>query len=378
MSFKQIFCVFILVSLFLAGPGLAKDKQWVITVLEGPSGTKWIGSFGNDVSDSGYVVGGWFDADEKMHAAYWYKGDFVDLATDIGLPKGTDQSLVTSVNSNGLMGGAAVVKDSTDQRACLWDAGKETVTCLHPSDSYSSSTVYTVNASGDAVGWVTTKDGLNMAWVWPKGDSTGEALPGGTDYDGTQAFGLNSNGTIVGVGQTDTESLIPGWEVFPCNPVMWVKKGKTYELVDLRDDFAEGYPLIRAYDVSEDGEVIGRMWDDSLYTAAWSWTEKGGAVHLDDNKTGDASAWRASGKHIAGGIGYGPLGSMDGSWITDDAALWTNGDLEVIATEVTWDKVDYPYVEAASANKSGLVTGFCFTLELGAPYLPVGWIAEKK
>jgi hypothetical protein len=320
-----------------------------------------------------------FDADDVMRAAYWYKGEFHDLTKEIGLPSGAGDSYVNSVNSNGLMGGGAILQDGS-YRAMLWDVKRETWDCIHPSGSkYAQSRVFTVNASGDAVGWVMLDDGTNVAWVWPKGDTTGEALPGLSDYDGTRANAINSSGMIVGQGQDGTWMAYGSWELPRWVPLVWVKKGKSYELVDIREDFDDDdYPMIRAYDVSEDGEVIGRMWDELLYTAAWSWTANDGVAVLDDDDTGDASAWRVAGKTIAGAIGFGPLGTGEQDWICDDAAIWVNGTLEIVAKEVEYDGKTYQYVDGASANKSGLVTGFCFRLPSDPPYLPLGWVAEKK
>ena len=271
---RLIILAFVLVPLLaFTGPESgAKEKTWVVSVLEGPSGETWTGTFGNDVSDSGYVVGGWFDGDTAMHAAYWYKGKFHDLESEIGAPSDTADSYVNSVNSKGLMGGAAILTDGT-QRALLWDVKKETYTSLHPSGSkYAGSRVFTVNASGAAVGWVDMDDGTEVAWVWPKGDTTGEALPGLSDYDNTRANAINSSGMIVGQGQDGTWLAYGVWELPVWVPLVWIRKGKSYELMDLRDDFGDDEPMIRAYDVSESGEVVGRLWNELLYTAAWSWT----------------------------------------------------------------------------------------------------------
>jgi hypothetical protein len=377
---SRIRCVLLLALVpLLAFPGTApqaKEKTWVVTVLEGPSGHSWTGTFGNDVSDSGSVVGAWFDADELMHAAYWVDGVCHDLESEIGAPEGTTQSYLNTVNAHGLMGGGIILDDGS-YRAVLWDVTAETYKSLHPA-GYAGSRVYTVNASGDAVGWVETTDGVEVAWVWPKGGGTGQALPGQSDYDNVRANAINSSGMIVGQGQDGTWMAPGSWELPVWVPLVWIRKGQSWELVDIREDCEDGLPMIRAYDVSEDGEVVGRRWDEFLYTAAWSWTAEDGYVELDDDETGDGSAWRVVGQTVAGGIGFGPLGNSEQDWISDDAAIWVKGKLEIVATEVEYDGETYAYVDGASINRKGVATGFCFRFPADPPYLPLGWMAEKK
>jgi len=155
--------------------------------------------------------------------------------------------------------------------------------------------------------------------------------------------------------------------------VLWVKGHKgDYELIDLQEDLNEleddQILMGVAYDVGEDGTVVGRAlaYDEDinfLGVAPFSWTAEDGAVLLDQDKTGSAVAWKKVSKYIAGGIG--------GGWgMSDDAVVWTNGDLEILP-----DLDDFPYMKASSVTGSGLVVGYAYDENFARTQ---GWYAEKK
>ena len=65
----------VLVAFALTTVIVAGEKSWVLTKLPGPSGKTCLGTFPNDLSDSGYIGGAWIDSDGVMRGAYWRKGN---------------------------------------------------------------------------------------------------------------------------------------------------------------------------------------------------------------------------------------------------------------------------------------------------------------
>jgi len=355
-------CAVLVLAVVLAGPEAgAKDKEWQVSQL--PYLTGWYGAVGNDVSDSGYIGGAWIDEDGQYHAACWYEGKAHDLTDEIGVPGDFPYSYVYSVNSNAVMCGAAA-DELGYQLAARWDVEDGTVENLHPGDDYILSAAQALNAEGDAAGFASAMDGAvyrNYAWLWPKGDREGERLPSG-DFRHALAYGLNANGTVVGLGV--------GWDG-SWNAVMWVKgKQGEYEIVgvqeDLNDCQDEEVIMGRASDVGEDGTVVGFVWLEDFSSRPFAYTVKGGVELLDEDGTGEGIAWKTVANYIAGGIG-GSYG------MSDDAAVWVKGELEILP-----DLDDGALMEASSINKSGLAVGYAFDEDDTSFTYPQGWYAEKK
>ena len=58
-------------------PRVSLEISWVVSILEGPSEDS-VGTLANDVSDTGYIGGAWFDESGGWHAAYWYDVEAYD------------------------------------------------------------------------------------------------------------------------------------------------------------------------------------------------------------------------------------------------------------------------------------------------------------
>ena len=381
-----VLAVVITVSLGLVGSSAAGQKcTWKVKLLDGPAKEDWYGTLANDISDTGLIGGSWFDENLGWHAAYWWKGKCYDLETECGIPSGTDQSNVMSINAKGLLAGYAY--DGTNpyfQQAVLWNAKKETYTNLHPED-WDASLVYGINARGDCCGFVvedpSTENGVLPYWVhayvWPKNDRDGFTLPGTYDFLYSEAFGINSRGDVVGWG------VVLGDAGFEFQALLWKKNwwGK-YKLYNLHLKEIDGDTWIdsSALDITECGKVLGRVWDGKGVPAQpYEWTCKGGFELLDDGEKGEGAgvAWKGVGKYIAGGVGEGR--TWLGQAISDSAAVWVKGKLCVVVDE----KGDYKSFEASSVNRWGAAAGFAImdddeddtTMD---DMFPRGWVATKK
>ena len=357
-------CTVVLLIFMLATASAApKVKVWVVTAL--PADTDWYGTFGNDVNDSGTIGGGWVDADGGNHAAYWYRGDYYDLADEIGVPEDQEggTSNVLSINNHGLMGGVAT-SDDGDQVAVLWDVKHGEVYDLDPGGDYIASLVNGVNARGDATGIAvrlyTDPDGVStyieQPYLWPKNDD-GLELPVGTGVGGT-GRGVNASGVVAG-------AYYPPHDY--ARAALWTKDGDDYEMTDLHalldDDTLLGS---EATDVDENGRVAGIAFgigDAGLFFYSWTWKANDGFDVLDDDGEGMSFAWKVNGGYVAGSVGV--LGYSPSS-----PAVWDRGELEILP-----NLDDLYYAEASSVNQSGLVVGYALTESFGGPY---GWYAEKK
>jgi len=344
-----------------AGPS---EKVWVVTAL--PAASSWSGTFGNDVSNSGTIGGGWVDANGDNHAAYWRSGHAYDLETEIGLPADQEggTSNVLTINNHGLMGGLATSEDGVEV-AVLWDVKHGEVYDMHPGDGYVASNIRGVNARGDATGiavrLVTYPDGTTdyvpQPYFWPKNDD-GLELPVGSGVGGF-GHGVNASGTVAG-------SYYPPWDY--SRAAVWTKDADgDYEMTDfhalLDDDTLWGS---EAFDVSENGRVVGIAFgvgDSGLFFITWSWTASDGIEILDDDDEGLSFVWKTNGKYIAGSVGV--VG-----YSASSPAVWVNGVLEVLPS-----LNDLYYSEASSVSSNGLVVGYSLTESFGGPY---GWYAEKK
>lgn len=362
-----ITCV-LLIFMLATASAAPREKVWVVTPL--PTDSDWHGSFGNDVNDSGYIGGGWIDEDGGYHAAYWYRGDYYDLADEIGVPEDQEggTSNVLSINNHGLMGGMAMSADG-DQVAVLWDVKHDTFEDMHPEDTLSS-VIWGVNASGDASGkadelrtlpWGEERV-LPQPYVWPKNDD-GLALPIG-DSLGGRTSGINASGTVAGAYFSPI-----GW----VQAAIWTRDSNgDYEMTDLHEELDDDtISASEAFDVNENGMVIGIAvgWDADgvFFTYAWTWTEDDGIDILDDDDVGAAIAWKTAGRYIAGSTG------LLGNTADSTAAVWVRGELELLP-----ENDDLTQSECASVNKSGLAVGYGFDKDDTGLVYPQGWYAEKE
>jgi len=352
-----------------------RQCTWVVSILEGPSEDS-AGTLANDISDTGYIGGAWFDEFAGWHAAYWYRGDAYDLEDEIGIPEGTVYSNVLSINNGGLMVGDAWSADYSKYVGALWDLRRETCTELTTdSDDLLAVYVYGVNAPGDVVGAVieavTVSPGFQFhAYIWPRNDRDGYKLPTTDDFLHTVCYGINARGAIAGLGVT--------WDG-EVHALLWKKDAYgDYELIDLQEEEFDDSDLImsQAYDVGEHGAVVGNgLWDADEPPVPFVWSRRGGVETLDTGDSDTGIAWKAVGNYIAGGIGTG--GSLFGQNISDDGVVWRNGTLHVVATS----HEGYDYFESSSVNRRGVVVGIAlkeYDEDDPSTMIPGGFVARMR
>jgi len=194
------------------------------------------GSFAQDISESGQVVGSsWFGTGiAKSHAFVWTKaGGMVDYG-NAGI--GNQQAGWNGINSSGKLVGTAYVLFSPF-KASMGQVGTPGVTVISPASQFSTGMALAVNDAGTIVGYqnhgsgspspaIFNGDGtvqflditpLNLVEGWAQDISTDGTIVGrafGSDIDGNQ---ISKSFVNIG-GQTyDFESLIDpssGWTLF--------------------------------------------------------------------------------------------------------------------------------------------------------------------
>jgi uncharacterized membrane protein len=333
------------------------QKVWNVTLL---TQEDWAGSIANDVNASGLIGGAWVDEDAEVHPGFWEDGEFYDIVDTCGVPEGYEDGggAVFTVNNKGLMAGS--VWAGSDQIAVLWDSKKCTYESKHPDDEdLVASGLWGLNSEGDTCGFVVDTEGFWSPWLWPRKGKDERALSTG-DYEEGQATAINAKGTVV--GRVFTRGV--AWHA-----ALWTKKD---ELVVLHDDLTEADENIFqsvAYDIHEDGTVVGQAWawtEDAWRSIGWTWTEKDGAELLPMGSATWAIAWRAVGNFVAGGVsGF--------RWEDEDAVVWEKGTLDVIpALE------DFPIMEAAGVAADGTVVGVAWAEDDDYYLYPQAWVAVKE
>ncbi len=208
-------------------------------------------SFAEAVNASGQVVGGAYN---PSHAFSWTEEHgMVDLGTleGTGLYK---YSSATGVNDNGQVIGRSTVAGTWQAFSWTKEGGMIDLGTL----GGSSSTVWALNNSGQAVGGSFTGDGVGHAFLWTEG--SGMVDLDTPDSWGSVAYDINGPGQVVGQR---------GLHAFS-----WTPAGGMVDLGTL------GGSSSRAMRVNEGGQVMGVSKTASGDEHAFIWTEEGGMVDL--------------------------------------------------------------------------------------------------
>lgn len=255
-----------------------------------------------DINDDGLIVGSIEAEPDQMIAALWLDADeYTTLRTPDGssgiamtinneaqiagvatkpngamrvvlwtdrepawLGSSTDPtcSLLLDMNDSGVIVGMAS-DDCELMRAAMWDAGGllllpslNTDATPDPNDWLQwQSAAWAINKSGTIVGFALDTGG-QYAVTWQDGEISRLDAP--ADTVGCAAFGINDAGTIVGQCLTDMTASIP---------VAWID-GQPFALPG-----GEGI----AYDINNDGIIVGHVGDEDMTRAAM-WVPVGGSL----------------------------------------------------------------------------------------------------
>jgi hypothetical protein len=178
-----------------------------------------------------------------LHAVVW---NGFTAATALTNPFGTDNSVATAVNFNGMVGGI-VLDTSRRQRGVVW-AADGTATILGLQAGQARSSVRDINEGGDLLGQTTGNSGP-LATVWSHGQVYTLSTLGG--FDGGNGRGINDRGIAVGFGSNSNDGSLQG--------MYWSFNGSGYDAYALDSLVANlgGWQTGAAQSINDDGTIVG-------------------------------------------------------------------------------------------------------------------------
>lgn len=220
-------------------------------------------SFAKDINNNGVVVGYSPPNNDRERASIWDATNGMQyLDVSVGV-----MSRAESINDNGIVvGNYSTITDGIWQRhAFSWDSdnGMQNLNTIIDSDSKA----FDINNNGQIVGLVDTEIGNPHATMW---DSTGGLLDLGTlgNGDFSWALGINDNGQVVG-GSTDKNNNNADIKAY-----MW---DSVNGMQDLGTPFGYGS---QAYGINNNGAIVGNYDDGVAIASAFLWDESNGFQDL--------------------------------------------------------------------------------------------------
>jgi len=148
------------------------------------------------INDNGIIIGSSGDLSGNSPVRWARNADGVWAVTNLSLPSGCPNGLAVAVNKSGMAVGACKDTKTGKLLALRWSSsGASTVL---PALERGDSRAMGINEAGDVAGWSIRKSGFARAVLWPV---SGGIKDLGALVGSSQAFGLNDNNQVIGVGQ---------------------------------------------------------------------------------------------------------------------------------------------------------------------------------
>lgn len=260
-----------------------------ITVLETLPNSYYNYTWAEDVNDNGQVAG-YSYVDYNNNYSYYYhavRWESDGTATDLGtLPNGT-HSYSTGINNSGQVTGYSNTSNGT--RSFIWDEVNGMVDIGVPNSTTNSVVARAINDDGVIVGYYSYQNTsgywVNAVFTWDEQNGftdlgfLGETSS--TNYPSIYAYDINNNGQIVGDAYN-----IDGHE----GGAFFYDPGTGFQSLN-NDGDSNTYFYVRA--LNNNGIVIGHYYDYNntnyyySYTAM-QWDEQNGFIdlgHLDENQS---------------------------------------------------------------------------------------------
>ena len=257
-----------------------------------------------------------------------------------------------ALNAQGVAAGLTFVAASpggpTRQRAALF-AGSAPVLLPDGPGDVTGSQAFGINDAGDVVGSRTTRlagalFAVPRATLWRRGGAEvvdlGALVPGGSSL----AFAVNNRGQAVG------SSVVAGPGSGTSRPVFYGDGG----LIAL--EVPPGYTGGFAYAVNERGQAAGQVTGPGVPSRAVLWDQNGQVALLPVPPGTQFSTARGinDAGDVVGGVRGGDVPGAPER--TAEAAFWRGGALTILASSPR-APVAFPVAEAADVNNRGQVVG---------------------
>ena len=188
----------------------------------------WDGSFAYGINDAGQIVGeGSYPNGGPWQSCIWEPDGSV---AEIDAPRARD------INAHGQIIG----RYNNNHKAYVWDS----VSGMREFPGGDSSEAYSINDSGQVVGWIWGAwGGGRRAFIWD--DTNGMRDLGGLRWpvDSSTAYGINNAGQVVGAWGSE-------------HACIWNSIGELEDLNDLIDA-TSGWTLVSATGINDNGWIVG-------------------------------------------------------------------------------------------------------------------------
>jgi probable HAF family extracellular repeat protein len=169
------------------------------------------------INDQEQIVGSITDSSGVDHATLWQDGTAYDLGTLLG---SSSEGIATSINNAGVITGYAAALDATGAtvlHAFVWTPNKANghkgaMTDLSTLPGLANSKGFSINSSGQVVGYCYDMNGQAAAFLWDSSHGMRDLtslLPAGSGWTLPVAYGINDSGQIVGGGSNGAFLLTP-------------------------------------------------------------------------------------------------------------------------------------------------------------------------
>lgn len=198
----------------------------------GAIGGSYTNSYAAAINNDGHVVGWSYDSRGQSRACIWQNG----ICEELGVLPGYSQSYATDINSSGQVVGYSYNPSNGQYTACTWQ--NDTITDLGLGYAYG------INDNGQIVGQSRNYGNIGHACIWQNGTVVDLGYGGATE--------INNSGVVTGgIYNPSTDRF------YACT---W------------QDEISSRLPVLwntncSAYDINEDGVVVGAMTDRCTATA---------------------------------------------------------------------------------------------------------------
>ncbi|WP_417319415.1 PEP-CTERM sorting domain-containing protein [Emcibacter sp.] len=344
--FKKSFALLTLLAGLVPVSSLAAPF-YTVEVLHGLEDNYNTQAFG--LNDHGQVVGISIDNNDNFSALFWENG----TTTDLGLT-GLYGGYARAINNNSQVVGFQWDDFPFDESPYVWQSGSLT-DLSHPDNEYSKS--YAINNNGQVL--ITSTYGSfsgDKSFIWSQGSGFTEIDHSGLgDTQSVTMRALNDTGQIAGDFRNADGDAQPFFR----------DSDGTYHIIPLTGDdaFVQG--------INENGEVVGFIYKleydpDTLELIsedqiAFKWSEADGLTILEDGGYGFSNAYDLSDDGVI-------VGRVETEDYWQIGTLWENGNLLELNNLISLNDPIFGLLHIADAhgiNKWGQIAASGTLLETG-------------